>query len=492
MVASKVDHYFLGDRLPGVDPIYHYYPKYRLNLAHFQDVMNPAEYASISAQIRTKSHTYTQEVSGTVTNTNLFDLPGGTAGIAMLLQYGNQLWENPTDPRVIQGYFWGLTGTQGHGKRDRYAGAVEMSLPVATWLTVDASARYDTYKASGRKDSKVTYKVGLEWRPIDTLLIRGTYATAFRAPDMASLYQGPSGFYTYVVDDYRCREALGDHYNVDDCAYNDEQVYGTRKGNLDLKNITAKSWTGGIVWSPTPNFNIHADYYKIKISNEVSQRSLSSILSQEADCRIGHNVGGATVDINSPTCQEALNLVERNLNPSNPLQSGIDEIHTYPINISNEMVKGITSGLKYHLNAGTFGDFVFGANYNVELAHKYQQYPGDPTHDLLSLAYLFEFKSRASAEVTWSKGRWSTTLYGMRDGSMSNWQNDGRLAPYMTYNVSVVYRATDQVKLSVISNNVLNKRPPIDPTHTSYPYYDGFHYSGYGRSIYAELTWKFF
>src|SRR5699024_6295126 len=117
---------------------------------------SPETYRSLSGQIRTRSHTYTQELSGVVTNANLFDLPGGPAGIAMLVQYGDQKWENPTDPKLIDGYYWGRTGTQGEGTRDRWAAAAEMTLPLTSWLTADVSARYDTYKASGRKDAKHT------------------------------------------------------------------------------------------------------------------------------------------------------------------------------------------------------------------------------------------------------------------------------------------------------------------------------------------------
>lgn len=492
LVANKVDNYFLGDQI-GYDPVFDYYPVFNLNLDRFYSLMTPAVYNSLSEQIRTRSHTYTQEVTGTVTNTNLFDLPGGSAGLAILLQYGDQKWENPTDPRLIDGYFWGLTGTQGEGTRDRYAAATELSLPVTTWLTASASARYDTYKAAGRTDSKATYKLGLELRPIDTLLIRGTYATAFRAPDMAGLFQGSSGFYTNVVDYYRCRVEDGDHFDVDTCPYNNEQVFGTQAGNKDLKNITAKSLTGGIVWSPSSNFNIHADYYRVNISNEVSQRSINGILSLEADCRLGHTIGGSSVDINSPRCVEALALIDRNNNPANPLQSGINSVSTYPINISEEKVTGATAGAQYRWEAGSFGDFTFGADYNVTLDHTYKQYPGDPTLNLLSYrAFPREFKHRESATINWTKGPVSATLYGMRNGPTMNYKETGTVGPWITYNASVQLQVNDEVKVSLISNNVLNKRPPRDSTYTAYPYYDGFNYNGYGRSIFAELEWKFF
>ncbi|HEY8586593.1 MAG TPA: TonB-dependent receptor [Rhodanobacter sp.] len=492
LVADKANRYFLGDP-SGLDPVFGTYPAYTLNLDRFYSVMSPGAYRSISESTRTRSHAYTQELTGTVTNTNLVDLPGGPAGLALLVQYGDQRWENPTDPRLVNGYFWGITGTRGAGSRDRYAAAAELSLPLASRLTASGSTRYDTYTVAGRTDSKATYKLGLEWRPLDTVLLRGTYATAFRAPDMAGLFQGESGFYTTTVDYYRCRQQGGDNFDVDTCPYNNEQVSGTQAGNRDLKNITARSLTGGIVWSPSDKFTIHADYYRILINNEVSQRSVDDIMSLEADCRIGHTVGGSPVEIDSPSCAEVLSLVDRNINPADPLQAGVDRVSTYPINISSERVSGITAGAQYRWDAGRAGDFMLKADYNVTLKHDYRPYRGDPFLDLLTYrAFPRGFKHRENATINWTRGRLSATLHGLRNGPTMNFKQTGTVGPWITWNASVRLQVNDEVQVSLISNNVFNKRPPRDAGYTSYPYYDGFNYNGYGRSIFAELEWKFF
>ena len=79
-------------------------------------------------------------------------------------------------------------------------------------LTADGSVRYDHYgnQNVGGGDSKATYKVGLEFRPFESLLFRGNYATAFRAPDMAYTFGGQSGFFQGGnTDYYRCALAGG-------------------------------------------------------------------------------------------------------------------------------------------------------------------------------------------------------------------------------------------------------------------------------------------
>jgi len=56
-------------------------------------------------------------------------------------------------------------------------------VPILSMLTADGSVRYDQYgnQNIGGGDDKVTYKIGLEFRPTDAFLFRGNYATAFRA-----------------------------------------------------------------------------------------------------------------------------------------------------------------------------------------------------------------------------------------------------------------------------------------------------------------------
>ena len=42
---------------------------------------------------------------------------------------------------------------------------------------------------------KFTWSAGMEWRPLDSLLVRGSYGTGFRAPDMHYLFAGDD-YYT--------------------------------------------------------------------------------------------------------------------------------------------------------------------------------------------------------------------------------------------------------------------------------------------------------
>lgn len=494
-VENFFQQQFLGPQLG----TYYGYPIYAPNVQNFYKPLTPDQYRSFQGEINSKSETWTQNVNLQVNNTDLFELPAGSVGFAGLVQAGDQSWDNPTDPRVVNGEFWGLTGTQGSGKRDYYAAAAELRVPIFSMLTADLSARYDDYKnKNGGSDNKATYKLGLEFRPIESLLFRGSYATAFKAPDMAYVFAGASGFFTNVTDYYRCATDPNQAgLPIEQCSFNPVQVQGSRTGNPDLKSITAKSWGYGVVWSPTPRFNIHADYYNIKIDNEVSDLSLDALLRTESACRLGQ------LDINSPICVDAISRVTRNPPGGGAGANAITLVRINPINISKERVQGITAGLNWKLEAGRYGDFTFGADYNVTLKHHYQQFPEDAEIDLLRNPFFSsEFKSIFSGSVSWEIGKWTTTLFGIRYGATPNFTAQinptgyaapgaGTVGPYMVYNGSVKYNVTDDASVSLIVNNIKNSKPPFDPTYTSYPYYNIFNYNGFGRAVWLEFDMRF-
>ena len=108
---------FLGPQLG----TYYGYPVYHPDPAAFYQSVTPEQFDSFNDTIATDSETWTHSLNFRVTNTNLFEMPAGPVGAAILAQVGKQSWDNPTDPRVIAGEFWGINGTQG-GRRARKLG----------------------------------------------------------------------------------------------------------------------------------------------------------------------------------------------------------------------------------------------------------------------------------------------------------------------------------------------------------------------------------
>lgn len=394
----------------------------------------------------------------------------------------------------MDGSVWGTTDVQGHGHRSRYAVTTELRLPVFSMLTLDVSGRRDNFKVADNHVGKTTYNIGIEFRPFKSLLLRGRYGTAFKIPTLADQFQGMSGYYSYVTDYYNCAMLGYTGANISNCPskYGSVQYFGQQSGNTGLKPINAKVWSYGVVWAPSPRFSVSVDYYHTKTNNEVTQQSADGLSLLEYRCRTGQE------DINSPTCQDAISKITRDPN------GDITSIFTPKVNVSQRINNALVASVHWTQGLGSYGQLHIAGSYSDVLKHEYQQYPGDPMHDLLREPdWSSDFKDKANASVTWSIGRWNTTVYVNRYGSSPNYlarvdgnytdPGTGRLAPWIVYNASLQYSPTADMTLSLLVNNLFNTMPPEDHSYpgTSNSPYNSGNYNVFGSTIYLEATYKF-
>ena len=511
-LTSKVDAFFQNQFLgPQLGTAYGY-PVYAPNYNNFFKNITPAQYQSFLGIDHSSSETYNQNVNLQFTNTDLFRLPAGDVGFAGVLQTGDQKWTLPANPLLTNHEFWGLTGSSGGGTRNNYAAAAEFHVPIVRMLSADVSARYDRFhNDGGGSSSRPTYKVALSFRPLHTLLLRANYSTAFRMPDMGYVFVGPSGYFASVTDYYQCElQHPGTPYNECSSFVStsiNPQIFGTQTGNAYLNPITAKSWGGGLVWSPTSNFDVKADYYDVRISNEVQYQSSNTLLLDDAQCLLGQ------IPTTSPICQAAFAAITRApANATTPyLLTGIT---THPINIARERVSGIIASVNYHFDAGKYGEFDLTGQYNDTLHHTLQLAPGAPTYDLLHNPYYDylsaqggsaigpEFKTILDGSLAWNIGNWTTDLTAIRYGRLPNaavysnpteWQSYGaaELPPWILYNGTVKYDIGRDASVTLTVNNLFNTMPPVDKSQTGWPYYDFGAYNVYGRSYYMDFNYRF-
>ncbi len=487
-IAAEVDAFFerniLGPVL-GVDPrsgLNLYHPNYN---AFFQ-ALTPAQYASFTQGVGESSRTWINDTRATVSNASLFTLPGGDAGFAVLVESGNEAWYEPVNPLFTQDRVFEHAATGGGGQRSHAASAFELNLPLLKPLTIDLSGRYDYYAlARGSDNRKFTYKAGVEYRPVSTLLIRGNYTTSFKAPDLSSIYLGPTDYYTTVTDYYLCALA---HSNPCGNAYL-YGVRGTTLANPILQPTSAQSWTFGTVWSPTDDLNFSVDYLHIAIQNEVVQQDLDLLMRTDAQCLLDPN------NANTPGCRSAIAQVQR-AGSSGPITG----ITTYYANLANEVTESIMGTARYRFALSHFGMLNVQLDYNNMLKHDYQIAPGEaPINSLTNSQYSTEFKSVIGGSVTWTSpdGHWTSTLYGHRYGPSPNYlatnngigtPGAGHVSPWITFNGSASYRPNRNLTLSLLINNIANKMPPRDASFVVYPYFNNENYNIYGREIVLQAN----
>jgi len=492
LVSAKAQALYLGPSL-GVDPDSGY-NIYNAPIDRLYTPLTVAEFRSITQDSIDNDKSRSENFTLTVNNTDLFTLPAGSVGFAGVAEYGNQYFGLKADPLSLDGSYFGLHNTDAVGSRDHAGFGVEFSVPVFSRLNLTAATRYDKYDYSSTSSGKFTYSFGLEFRPFDSLLLRGSAGTGFRAPDLAYLYAGLSGSSSGGTDYYLCRRDEPDTGPdfVDNCSNGDIGFNGRSHGSTALKDETSKSFTYGFVYSPLKNLDITADYYIIKLSNEVEYQGSDTILREEADCRLGQTPGGDPVDIGSALCQQVLSQVVRNAatDPSNP--EGITSVLVLPINAAVDRTSGVDFNTHYLWETDRFGNFDFNLGYTYVATHDIQLFAGDPVVSELTDYYDYVIpRSKANYSIAWTLDKVTTTLYGARLGGLPNFDGTERLGPTFLYNASVNYRLNSRTALSFIVDNVFDSKPGKDSTWTSYPYYASRWFSPVGRAYFVEFNYRF-
>jgi len=485
IVSTLANNLFLGPQTGEEDGV----ASFDADPARLYTPLTRAEYDSIAA--RTVYHPKARNDYGsfTLTTVDLFDIPAGPVGFAANLEAGNQSYELDPDPRALEYYYFSWKDQDGHGSRNHWSGSVEFRVPLAKMVEVSTAGRYDTYHFAGRDTGEFTYNFGLEFRPLDTLLVRGYYGTGFRAPDLHYVFAGEGNVESSGNDYYLCRtEEPG--VELGDCSFADLDVIARRNGNRELDSETSTSWGAGLVWSPSDAFMVSVDYFDVKLTNQVQNLRVDAVLKDEANCRIGQTSSGTPVDINSPTCVDALARVER-YPVGSPSEGEIAAVHVNPINIANESTDGVDFGLRYKQPLGE-SSLTFNASYTKVFNHDSQKYVGDPVIDEFRPDSKFVIpRSKASASVTFDTGPWSATLHASRLDRLANYAEEATIPASILMNASLEYQIAETVSARLTVDNLADKKPVKDPTYAGYPYYDTAWFDSMGRAVYITVDYKF-
>jgi len=513
-LEAYYESHVMGPRLG----TYYGYPVFEPNYSALYNPISKTDFNSFTGYTDNRSKTWDNLFRAQFTNGSLFTLPGGDAGFAGVVEAGNEGWNSSPDPRLLETItdvygntdpaVWGASAVPGAGHRSREAATAEFRAPLLSQLTLDVSGRYDKYNVDPQDFSHKTYNIGLEYRPFDTLLLRGRYGTAFKAPTLSDEFQGKSGYYNSVPDYLNCNRLGFAPGNVANCTtpYDSTQFTGVTSGNPALKPITAKVWSYGFVWAPLERMSFSVDYLHFDINNEVAELSANTLSDTEYLCDTG------ALAMSSQTCQVAFNSITRGPGKTLdgvPLLGQITNIATPKQNVANEQVNALTAAFNYKMPIGAFGNLSTSWSYSDELKHTYQDFPTDPKIDLLrnpgAPYYNTDFKTKANASLTWSGSDdvWSTTLYVNRYGRTPNYlatvydnytdPGTGKVGAWIIWNASVTYNPIKSLGLSFLVNNVFNKMPPADhsyPGTTSAPY-NALNYNVYGRAMYLEAKYTF-
>ena len=238
-----------------------------------------------------RSEQSTWDFTGNLTG-SLFDLPGGPLGIAVGVQYRKLKGRFNPDPIVAAGFSSDIPAQPTKGSYSVKEAYAEVNAPLPAdrpffqLLELSGAIRFSDYSTSG---STTTLKGGVNWKPINDLRLRGSYAEGFRAPAIGELFGTQSRFDQQLDDPCSSHASNTAPLNFQNDAtvranciaagvpasgsyqQANPQISVLVGGNEDLAPETSKSWVFGAVFSPSflPGFSIEANYYDIKIRGAI-------------------------------------------------------------------------------------------------------------------------------------------------------------------------------------------------------------------------------
>ncbi|MEO6102480.1 MAG: TonB-dependent receptor [Pseudoxanthomonas sp.] len=523
LLAKSVHDYFLGPLLgyastsgatTGTSAIY---PIHNLNLSRWTTPWTPDIYQSVATRVVTNATTTSQSFGFTL-NGDLFELPAGSVGFAGVLDGVRQTVDLRSDPRINplrpidEQTVYNLVGSgQTKGTRDRYAIGTEFRIPLFSKLTAQVAGRYDKYNDISNIGGAFTYNLGLEYRPFSNLLVRGSYATSFRAPDMQLVYaQGAASFAT-ALDQYACYTGTGPaagrgprtyaqcNVSADPTIYTVQTIIA---GNPNLQEEKGKSFGAGFVWDISDSMNMSVDYFRIKLTDAASQLGSANILEAEAACRLGGYQTGDQPPPSQAYCDQILGLVTRTSAPGTPLDGRLERINDGYINTALTDTDGIDMLWNWRQDIGRFGTLRYNVGYSLVLSYKFARLPGEDAFDYRDTGSVSQ-RSRARGSVSWNKDSWTTTLYGTRLGSsLSAAGREGvnaageaygrRIAPYLTYNLTINKRFNEYLSMDLSIVNLTNNQYRYDASNTGYPFFTSFQGADpLGRRVFLGANYKF-
>ncbi|HEX8257613.1 MAG TPA: TonB-dependent receptor [Allosphingosinicella sp.] len=227
---------------------------------------------------------------------SLFELPGGPLGVAIGVEHRDQ--EGRFDPDAIVAAGLGsdipALPTRGGFNVDEVYAELNAPLladrPFFDLLEVSVAARLSDYSTSG---STTTFKAGVNWKPIEDLRLRASWAEGFRAPSIGELFGTPSRFDQEIIDPCSAvngaipaavREnciAAGVPANGSYVQAN-PQLPVVTGGNEALAPETSESWVFGAVYSPSwaPRLSLEANYFDITVDGAIQSIDAEVLLNR--------------------------------------------------------------------------------------------------------------------------------------------------------------------------------------------------------------------
>jgi iron complex outermembrane receptor protein len=392
----------------------------------------------------------TAQVSGPI-----LEMPAGPLQAAAGVVFLSESYLAKNDPIVNrletdgQSYNGGsFTGYSGGGGRKVYSAFVETSVPLLKDLEAQLAARYDRYSDFG---SATNPKVALKYRPFESLLLRASAGTGFRAPTLDELYRDKYQQYTSYRDRKLC--PTDDTANTN-CG--NKSIFMTAGGNSELTEEESEAFSLGIGYEPIENLSLTVDYWSLLVKNTIGYQNLTALT--EAEARGEDITKWATINRDASTGQivsvEALNQ-----------------------NLGRKEARGLDYTVNYSVKTG-LGKFTWKTNHSVLLTSKSKDWPGAALEE--QVGKYSKPKWRNLSYFRWEEQPYAASLSANVIGPQKN--DDADVADYTEWGLNFNYKAFWNAEIGLGVQNLFDRPVPTN---------DDKLYSYLGRRMIVEYTQNF-
>jgi iron complex outermembrane receptor protein len=459
----------------------------------------------------------------------LFELPGGRSSLGLgvdytdqhlkqetsdLAQFGNGTAAQAGKTDYAVGGFYGYVPME--ASRRNYGAFAELLMPVAQRAEVTASVRFDRYdrvhnempftqvannltplpaEDEGNSFSRPTFKLSFRAQPQDSLLLRGSVGTGFKAPSINQI-AAPLAFSTNTSGSYVCPFP-----GTATCVANGSGTQqwdlitagNPARGDAGLKAETSKQWTLGGRWEPAKTVSVGLDYWSVKLKNQI----LSGMPEGYAFANAASLSDLFVSPYQDPAGYPTVALIEKPFNAGKANYQGLD----WEINLSTTTSFGKLSAdlggthmLKadYELPGGKQTDLGrFGGDNNVVFRNIVRlalglQY-GDFTH-----TFIVNYKSGyADQAFTADSANVSQLLPDGSEGDGVAYA--GHVSSYTVADWQTRWQYSKNLRVTVGISNIFNTRPPLSlkVVGGNQVGYDGRYADPTGRALAAGVTYRF-
>jgi outer membrane receptor protein involved in Fe transport len=257
-----------------------------------------------------------------------FELPGGQIGWAAGYEYRKEQLDIQPDSAKQTDEVTGNTGagTNGGYQSDSIYG--EIFLPVfdngSQNLNLSGGVRWDDFSTFG---DDTTYQLGIEFGIIESLKVRSTYGTVFRAPSIGESFAGLVDSFPTYLDPCAPNTnggVIAAGCNGQTTVQLDTQVLARVGGNPNLEAETGNTLTAGVVWTPQfgdSDLSITVDYWQVELDDLITTLGVQYILN---DCYIDLNQSSCALIERRASDFSVAQILDGGLNAASGTAAGID------------------------------------------------------------------------------------------------------------------------------------------------------------------------